>query len=61
MCVFENNKCGNDTLRYSDVCVSLKIIKTCDSFIKALILINCFIGHVLCWFVFVLGGLGLVT
>ena len=26
MCVFENNKCGNDTLRYSDVCVSLRII-----------------------------------
>ena len=21
VCVFENNKCGNDTLRYSDVCV----------------------------------------
>ena len=26
MCVFENNECGNDTLRYSDVCVSLRIM-----------------------------------
>ena len=26
LCVFENNKCGNDTLRYSGVCVCLRII-----------------------------------
>ena len=26
VCVFENNECGNDTLRYSDVCVSLRIM-----------------------------------